>query len=496
MAEQQRPMLKHIAALKGRARSGKGTQGRNLFKHGVGMGDWVPITKSALITAAVGGLLSGFVLVRAGLPAAAIPGCILGYLSTAIFVSYLLHPSTAKLARVTAYSRAMVARLRAERGYLKFLSALFFTIAVILTHVFVNVDPRNMAYISLAAPVIISFMLFGFEYGLFSLILTCASCFYFFIPPLFNFDFYEWKDVELVGHFVAFSVLCTWVLKFIVAKSLPLDALALETFVSYPLLRSVSSFASGNATDNRSVERMTARRKIGEFESELAACQQQLADAETRYRELRHRIKNDFQAFYFLAVSEAQNSGSPEEFLRWVVRLRSAGELYSVLDNKDSDLISMTDYLAALTDALDKMFDGRSMIEATVEADIFFDPKSAKFVGLIYAEAAMNALKHAFPGNIDGRLQMRFVRNGDVFEMTVSDDGVGFDPAATRRGLGLNLMHNLAGQLAGTVRLEPGPIGSVLRLTFSAINQVGAVSERRGAWPDFVAALKAIWCRA
>ncbi len=467
-----------------------------MFRHGVDMDHWLPITKSAVIASLVGGLISGLLLARAGLSPAAVPVSILAYFLAAIFASYLLHPSTARLARLSSDLRAVAARFAGAPIYIKFLSALIFALAVILAHVFGDVDPRGMAYVSLATPIIVSFLLLGFRFGLFSLIFTCIACFYFFIPPKFDFHFDDWKDVELLAHFVAFSLLCAFVLKFIFVKSVPFDALALEPFVSFPPFGK-GSLVSGDDETGANAVRVTAQRKIGEIEAELAARQRQLADADTRYRELRHRIKNDFQAFYFLAVSEAQKSGRPEEFLRWVVRLRSAAELYSVLDNKNSDLISMTNYLAAISEALDKMFDGRATIETSVDADIFFDPKPAKYIGLIYAEAAMNALKHAFPGNSTGKLRMRFGRKGDVFEMTVSDNGVGFDPAKKKRGQGLSLMQNLAGQLAGTIRLEPSPVGAVLRLTFSAFDmEEAAGAPRGGAWPDFVAALKAIWRRA
>jgi len=459
------------------------------------MDHWLPITKSAVKASLAGGLISGFLLARAGLSPAAVPISILAYFLAAIFASYLLHPSTARLARLNSDLRAVAARFAGAPMYLKFLGVLILALAAILAHIFIDADPREMAYVSLAAPIILSFLLLGLRFGLFSLMFTCVACFYFFIPPKFDFNFYDWKDVEILAYFAVFSLLCTCVLKFIFAKSVPFDALALEPFVSFPRLGKDSLVSGGDETGADAV-RVTAQRKIGEIESELAAQQRQLAEADTRYRELRHRIKNDFQAFYFLAVSEAQKSARPDEFLRWVVRLRSAAELYSVLDNKNSDLISMTNYLAAISEALDKMFDGRATIEATVDADIFFDPKPAKYVGLIYAEAAMNALKHAFPENSTGKLQMRFGRNGDVFEMTVSDNGVGFDPAKKKRGQGLSLMQNLAGQLAGTIRLEPSPVGSVLRLTFSALDVEEVAGPPRGAWPDSVAAMKAIWRRA
>jgi nitrate/nitrite-specific signal transduction histidine kinase len=54
-----------------------------------------------------------------------------------------------------------------------------------------------------------------------------------------------------------------------------------------------------------------------------------------------------------------------------------------------------------------------------------------------------------------------------TFEMTVSDNGVGFDPAMTLPGRGTKLMKEIAQQLRGTLRLERLPIGMAVRLTFA-----------------------------
>jgi nitrate/nitrite-specific signal transduction histidine kinase len=51
--------------------------------------------------------------------------------------------------------------------------------------------------------------------------------------------------------------------------------------------------------------------------------------------------------------------------------------------------------------------------------------------------------------------------------MTVSDNGVGFDPAMTLPGRGTKLMKEIAQQLRGTLRLERLPIGMAVRLTFA-----------------------------
>ena len=64
------------------------------------------------------------------------------------------------------------------------------------------------------------------------------------------------------------------------------------------------------------------------------------------------------------------------------------------------------------------------------------------------------------------RIEMHVRRLENSFEMTISDDGVGFDPASERTGHGLKFMRDIAHYLGGEVGLERLPIGSLVRLTF------------------------------
>jgi two-component sensor histidine kinase len=102
-----------------------------------------------------------------------------------------------------------------------------------------------------------------------------------------------------------------------------------------------------------------------------------------------------------------------------------------------------------------------------IEPSIKLDHRRAQFVGLIYAEAAMNTVKYAFPNDAAGKMEVRFRRLNGTFEMTVSDNGIGFDPATTPPGRGTKLMQEIAQQLQGTLRLERLPIGMAVRLTFA-----------------------------
>jgi len=82
-----------------------------------------------------------------------------------------------------------------------------------------------------------------------------------------------------------------------------------------------------------------------------------------------------------------------------------------------------------------------------------------------------NALKHAFPGERPGVVDVRLTRGtGDQVELAVADDGVGLpDDLDPRSGatLGLDLVFTIATQLAADVELRRGP-GLGYRFRFAA----------------------------
>jgi two-component system, NarL family, sensor histidine kinase DevS len=70
---------------------------------------------------------------------------------------------------------------------------------------------------------------------------------------------------------------------------------------------------------------------------------------------------------------------------------------------------------------------------------------------LVAQEALTNVRKHARATEVTAHLG----KQGDRFTMTIVDNGVGFDPAATTRGLGLRNMKERVERLCGTVHIVP-----------------------------------------
>src|SRR5262249_29351390 len=88
-------------------------------------------------------------------------------------------------------------------------------------------------------------------------------------------------------------------------------------------------------------------------------------------------------------------------------------------------------------------------------------PERATQVLRIAQEALGNALRHAEAKRIEVRLE--------GLTLTVSDDGIGFDPSAVRgQRLGLTSMHERATELGGTLTVTSTDQGTTVRLEVPA----------------------------
>ena len=89
--------------------------------------------------------------------------------------------------------------------------------------------------------------------------------------------------------------------------------------------------------------------------------------------------------------------------------------------------------------------------------------------GLIINELLNNSLRHAFPADRKGEIQIKLhpIDHGK-YELVVSDDGVGFpedlDIRATH-SLGMQLVNTLVEQVGGTIELHRGK-GTKFKISF------------------------------
>jgi PAS domain S-box-containing protein len=204
---------------------------------------------------------------------------------------------------------------------------------------------------------------------------------------------------------------------------------------------------------------------ITEMKLALDERRQVQQEREALLTELHHRVKNNTQVTTsFLAlqaaraedplVSKALRAAATRVMLSSLVQDR----MFRIAGGAGVDL---GPELVA-TARMAKEIVGRHGIELEerIETTVVVPVAQATPLALIVNELMVNALRHAFPTDREGRIRLVLRRpSPGVGEILVEDDGMGLPEGARRRPprqcLGLHLIARLSRQARASVKLEP-----------------------------------------
>jgi len=189
-----------------------------------------------------------------------------------------------------------------------------------------------------------------------------------------------------------------------------------------------------------------------------------LREKEVLLREIHHRVKNNLQiisSMYNLQTAHIKDKKVLEIFRESQNRIRSMSLIHDKLyQSKNLADVNIADYIGSLVGDLCVSYgvdSSRFRIEHSV-ADIDLTLDAIIPCGLIINELVSNAIKHAFPGDREGLISIRFDRRGDAYVLSVKDDGIGFSGPGLRfedySTLGLQLVSILTDQLEGAIELK------------------------------------------
>ncbi|MBU2712925.1 PAS domain S-box protein [Zooshikella harenae] len=192
--------------------------------------------------------------------------------------------------------------------------------------------------------------------------------------------------------------------------------------------------------------------------------------------EVHHRVKNNLQIIDSLLGMQSDQvfDGKALEILTESQnRVRSMALIHQTLyESRDFSSVDIYDVIPNLVDNLCYSY-SLDALRINVEMDIINTQLPIDIsipLGLIINELCSNAIKHAFPDNLEGTIQICFKEMGnDQYQLSVTDDGIGipesFDIEASS-SLGLLLIQHLSEQLDGNLvinRAKP----TRFELTFS-----------------------------
>ncbi|MBJ7424949.1 MAG: amino acid permease [Akkermansiaceae bacterium] len=194
-------------------------------------------------------------------------------------------------------------------------------------------------------------------------------------------------------------------------------------------------------------------------------------------KEVHHRVKNNLQFIYSLLRLETGRSDNLETKLAMQDmqgRIRSMSLLHELLYRSGTFAkVDLGDYLNKLaTESFRSLVDSSSKVKLHLDVCAVDAPMDqAISCGLFMNELLSNCLKHAFPNDRPGEVQitLQMGKNPNEFQIGVRDNGIGL-PADfdEKRGnsLGHQLVSDLAHQIGGTMVIETGP-GAAFSLIFS-----------------------------
>ena len=201
-----------------------------------------------------------------------------------------------------------------------------------------------------------------------------------------------------------------------------------------------------------------------------------LVEKEVLLKEIHHRVKNNMQIISSLLRLQA---GYIEDKTTLNIlntsqnQIRSMALIHEKLyQSEDLGQIRFDEYIRELTSHIVRSYGiDPEVIELKIQAHrILLDIDTAIPCGLIINELISNSLKHAFHPGDEGQICIDLHSlNQNGFQLTVSDNGVGFPRGLDFRdtqSLGLQLVNTLVEQLEGSIDLDNGK-GTVFRIEFS-----------------------------
>jgi two-component system, sensor histidine kinase PdtaS len=201
--------------------------------------------------------------------------------------------------------------------------------------------------------------------------------------------------------------------------------------------------------------------------------------------ELQHRVANSLQIIASVLMMSARRVQSDETRTHLYDahnRVLSVAAVQRQLATTRLGDVHVRPYLTELCESIGaSMIRDRQVLHLDVHADqSIATPDVAMSLGLLVTELTINALKHAFPGQRGGHILVDYVSNGPNWQLSVSDDGVGFpqEPSSAKPGLGTSIVKAIASQLHATVAIRNAKPGTSVSIAHNQAQLASADDER------------------
>ncbi|TGK55345.1 PAS domain S-box protein [Leptospira kanakyensis] len=208
-------------------------------------------------------------------------------------------------------------------------------------------------------------------------------------------------------------------------------------------------------------ERKTAEEKVKSL----------LSEKELILREVHHRIKNNMTILYNLLDLQAgsQTNVDVQNSLKDATsRIKTMSLLYDKLySGKGFSESALDEYLIPLSEQVISLFPYPVKLNTEITKQQL-SAEQLQAIGIITNELLTNSLKYAREPNKDLIITIKTWREGQNFQILISDNGKGFDPKMSNPenlGFGLTLVTMLLQQIQGTLSFQ-GNKGAEYQIKF------------------------------
>lgn len=201
-----------------------------------------------------------------------------------------------------------------------------------------------------------------------------------------------------------------------------------------------------------------------------------LKEKEVLLKEIHHRVKNNLGIVSSLLQMQCRRTQEPvvTDILRDSQnRIASIALVHEKL-YRSEDLADI-DFAQYIPDLTTHLFDSYNVSYSQIKLNIQVDNASLDIetaipCGLIINELVSNALKYAFTGNREGKIEVKFYQEFEsTLTLIIKDNGIGlpenFDSKKTKT-LGITLVQGLVKQLRGKLEIDSQQ-GTEFKITFT-----------------------------
>lgn len=187
-----------------------------------------------------------------------------------------------------------------------------------------------------------------------------------------------------------------------------------------------------------------------------------LAERELLFRELQHRVGNDFSIVSSLLDMQRRRSNNPETraaLEQAMGRIQSISRIHrQIYALPDANCVDLRQYLKDLCQGLrDAALPTAGITLNYICDEAYMSRDHALALGLATNELITNAVKHAFPDELDGTITVAFARASHGWCLVVTDDGIGMPQVERKAGLGTGLIQQFVRQVGGELQIGGGP---------------------------------------